>query len=391
MIRKIYNWIKEKIVWLLIGGTVIASVGLVTNIPATVELPPNVQAVHALQENYFRQNGKYLQVLPGNRLPHDETGSVKGRLGQDIDAGYRIDVYEAPDGEQGYSITWKDDDGYHVDSFGSQKSDRDRFIPKIATSTSSVFSGWFASLFTQIAHGAVVQTHTADMDGSTEYFSITDGAQTGLDLTSDFTVEAWVNLDGTNENNVITKNTGAGNQRGYTISFIPTSSLMRIGMSVDGSAFVESDVTVTIGTGSWLHMAWVYDASAGTWEAYLDGASEGTGTGLPTSINDNTSEVAVGSSAGGGGGHLDGRLDDVRVWNDIRTTSEIDTNKDNCFLSTSEAGLVSWWLLNNDETDEHTNGNDLTNNNTVPFQTASLPYACGDPPSTEDYNNSQIW
>jgi len=73
------------------------------------------QDIAGLEAGYFKQSGKYLQILPGNQLPGYETGAVTDKLGAAIRSDARVDVYESAGGA-GYQITFQD--GNTVYSFG---------------------------------------------------------------------------------------------------------------------------------------------------------------------------------------------------------------------------------------------------------------------------------
>lgn len=119
MIKKIYKYIKEKILLFFIGSTVLA---------ATVALQPSaeyssIDEVITAQENYYKQNGKYLQVLSGSKLPHYEQGTVKDKLGKDIPSGVIIDVYEF-EGKRGYQIRYEDETSFYSVATGTEKAFR---------------------------------------------------------------------------------------------------------------------------------------------------------------------------------------------------------------------------------------------------------------------------
>ena len=50
-------------------------------------------------------------------------------------------------------------------------------------------------------------------------------------------------------------------------------------------------------------------------------------------------------------GHIDGVMDDIRIWDDIRTQGEIQAN-DDTQLNGNEANLVAYWMLNNNSEDK---------------------------------------
>lgn len=229
----------------------------------------------------------------------------------------------------------------------------------------------------------VPNTHSIDLEeSSSQYLSITDAAQTGLDITGDMTIEAWIKAETFPAANgtILSKYNSAA--RSYTFVVEDTGGgtrRLRFTISDDGAGTGETTATATTNiagdTGAWHHVAVAYDASAGQAFFYYDGTADGSPTGLKTAIFDGVAPVRIGARDVGGSPaqFFDGLIDEVRVWNDIRTSGEISGNR-NKQLNGSEAGLVAYWRLNNDLTDETTNGNDLTNNNAAVFS-ADVPFS----------------
>lgn len=238
---------------------------------------------------------------------------------------------------------------------------------------------------------AVINTHSTDIElSSSQYWSITDASQTGLGITGDISIECWVNLEQLPSTagsffGLVTK-FDADNVKGRAYQLLITtgdlvnfafnsSNTNQTSVQTTSALFVSGDV------GNWVHLAISADVSAGAAgiTIYKNGTSVAVTTNLDnaTSIQSTTADFGIGSRIKNSGADFffDGKLDDVRVWNDVRTTAEIDDNKDNCDLSVSEAGLVSWWAFNNNALDETSNNNDLTNNNTATFVT-DIPYTC---------------
>src|SRR5580704_19206789 len=85
----------------------------------------------------MQKGGNYLQVLPGDKLPPYETGSVSDNLGADVPTNIRVDVYAAPNGD-GYQITDTDTDGtiYSV-GYGPEAQDRTYIISPPAAPVAS--------------------------------------------------------------------------------------------------------------------------------------------------------------------------------------------------------------------------------------------------------------
>lgn len=77
-----------------------------------------INRIAILQEDYKATNGKYLQILEGNRLPHYETGRILDKFGERLPENVSINVYTTPEGQKGYWLEYKDIDGHYSVGFG---------------------------------------------------------------------------------------------------------------------------------------------------------------------------------------------------------------------------------------------------------------------------------
>jgi hypothetical protein len=161
---------------------------------------------------------------------------------------------------------------------------------------------------------------------------------------------------------IVTKWRAGNNTRSYRMIFLAGNTI-RAAVSSDGSDEDAVDTTDTFtGTSVWQHFAFTWDASASQFEIYVDGAANKSGTGSLTGVHDNASRLGVGGLDQGSDtptSPLDGLIDEVRVWSDIRTGTEISNNFDK-ELTGGETGLVAYYKLNNASTDATSNGNNLT-------------------------------
>ncbi len=105
---------------------------------ATETLAVTAKDIPALEDSYFGQHGKYLQILPGNQLPDYETGTVSQKLGTNIDAGIRVDVYVSPHGH-GYQVTHEENGTIYTVGFGPEAESRTHSypVPTPASATST--------------------------------------------------------------------------------------------------------------------------------------------------------------------------------------------------------------------------------------------------------------
>lgn len=224
-------------------------------------------------------------------------------------------------------------------------------------------------------------THSTDLEtDSSQYWSITDGSQTGLDITGNLTIEAWVKLETDTTGNIVTKFNDDTNNMSYRFQYDAFSSILGLRLSANGSSGTTKSVTWNPTLNTWYHLAAVYNASAGTVDFYENGAQLGTQqSGLPTSIFNGNATFGIGAAiAASPSGFLDGLIDDVRIWNTTRTSSDISSNY-NCAITGGETGLAGYWKFDNNGDDTTGNNNDLTNNNSATFST-NVPFSinCGE-------------
>jgi hypothetical protein len=176
-----------------------------------------------------------------------------------------------------------------------------------------------------VGYGTGKIGNAADFESTnSESLSIDDAAQTGLDLTGDFTFSLWVNFESHNYFGLISKYASAGDKRAYNLETVITAGAiyrLNLAISSDGVTPVEKYVAFAPNLATWYHIAVVYDASAGTADFYINGTAQTQQTGLPTSIYNNDQKFNIGSH--NGGQYMDGLIDEVGIWNRTLSSSEI--------------------------------------------------------------------
>jgi len=219
----------------------------------------------------------------------------------------------------------------------------------------------------------MANTFSLDLElSSSQYAFVADTAP--LSVTGDLTIEAWIKLEQlpttVGATFIIACKFDAVPLRSYFFAVNSSDNKLIFGVSADGTNIPTAISTTALTTGVWYHTAVTYNASAGTCAFYLDGSSDGTGSSLNTSINDNASRFAIGANntASTPIQFFDGLVDEVRVWNDIRTAQEISDNY-LTELAGNESGLVGYWKLNNDYTDSTANAATLTASGSPVFST----------------------
>jgi hypothetical protein len=165
-----------------------------------------------------------------------------------------------------------------------------------------------------------------------------------------------------------------------------TTYQLRLWISSNGTVQEILARTCGLTIGIWKHVAVNWTAASHLAEFFLNGNSLGTSSGAYTSISDNASSFVVGSQDTDLGSYYNGKMDEIRLWNIIRSASDIYKNKD-VQISGSTTGLVAYYQLNNSWADLTANANDLTPTNSPTF-TTDTPFLS---PSTRlDIDLSQV-
>lgn len=222
-------------------------------------------------------------------------------------------------------------------------------------------------------------TGSADIEASIkECFSIPDSLQQALDITGDITIEAWIKLEsapGVNTSyTIVSKYKQTGNNRSFQFFYYTDSSNSNyIGFyaSPDGSAVSTwLDPVIPFTVNVWYHVAATLDVSEKTAKIYINSALHNTNTNHASSIFNSTAPLEIGAGGDGPNGFFDGKIDEVRTWNVVRSAQEIAANYQN-ELTPPIAGLVGYWPMNYSLNDLSTNFNNLSSGGTysidVPF------------------------
>jgi hypothetical protein len=145
-------------------------------------------------------------------------------------------------------------------------------------------------------------------------------------VTDDFTVTMWVKTTDTaggagaqwwSGKGLVDGEIGGGGADWGT-SIVNGKFALGIG-STSGDTTVASSVNINDGT--WHHLAATRSNTSGAMKVYVDGVLSGSGTG-PTGSRTWPTMLRIGGLQTGGN-YLNGTLDDVRLYDGIRTTNEI--------------------------------------------------------------------
>ncbi|UCE19141.1 MAG: T9SS type A sorting domain-containing protein [Gemmatimonadota bacterium] len=187
-----------------------------------------------------------------------------------------------------------------------------------------------------------------------------------LNFTHVVTIETWIKPLGWGQFQGIHNGT-------FIDKGVYSLSVVRQGTVLNGSSLVfqvvhESGAVSysctpenSLNIGEWQHVAVMYE-SAGEVEIFINGEKQPITQLVFPSNNLTESEFIIGGSANYGTAY-NGIIDEVRLWNIVRTSDEIRTHWDS-YLTGYEPGLVGYWQMNEGSggstVDCSGNGNDGT-------------------------------
>ena len=142
-----------------------------------------------------------------------------------------------------------------------------------------------------------------------------------------------------------------------------------------GWNWIDADFVVPEGT--WAHLAFTYSANAQTFQLFANGmlVFSRAGTGEIGDVYETHNYFKIGARREGVRQFFDGVIDEVRVWNIVRTEAEIQATM-NTSLQGNELGLVGYWNFDNgtaNDLSDHGNHGTLRGNAAIAPSTDSPP------------------
>lgn len=240
----------------------------------------------------------------------------------------------------GASLKW------YTDQFGDNYS-ATGFTPSTATiGTTSYFvaqadASGCESLRSEIVVTVVPNTPATHLsfDGVNDVVNLGTTTSSLLNNSNFLTVEAWIKVP-----NVVGTKTIVGNHVGwggtqFNLRVINNTLNAFLG---DGYYGVSS-AAGTITANTWTHVSMVYDDT--TLKIYINGVEAGS-TSVPSgySLANTSPQTFIGNSVFGGE-IFQGDIDEVRIWNIVKTVEQLNGSK-NCELQDAEPGLLAYYKFN---------------------------------------------
>ena len=215
----------------------------------------------------------------------------------------------------------------------------------------------------------------AQFNGSGQYFSVYDNPVIDFG-TSDFTVEAWINLNGSQNDytGIVSKGDNGSPMTGYQLTIIGNNLSAQLG---DGTNTFSLTGITSLNDGNWHYVALIVNHTTDNANLYVDGSGTPDATTSITGIGSitNTDEEYIGADQSLSN-FLNGNMDEVRIW-DVARDAYI-SSAWNTQVLTNAMGLVSYYKLddccNNGASDATINNLYANNiNNSIDFTQSTAP------------------
>ena len=265
------------------------------------------------------------------------------------------------------------------DAYNPNKTMSDVLIESSASGNHDFIRVTYSSLsdMTSGSSGTIVSTglgstgvgtgsinYALDLDGTNDYVDCGNEA-----LGGSISVECWVKPAqiATDWVGFVCKNEDKASGEGvFWLGQHSTDGKVRFGVYLNGTSesYIDTDGAV-ISNGSWYHVAATYDGNYQ--KIYINGTMVKTSSDLATVLPSGTSNYYIGLSTAA---YFAGRIDEVRIWNDVRTAAEIADNKDD-ELAGNESGLVAYYKMSDGTGTNLTDNSSNSYNGTLTNMTTS--------------------
>lgn len=154
---------------------------------------------------------------------------------------------------------------------------------------------------------------------SSNYFSITDASQSGLDFSGDMSISLWFKPSSnvTSEQGCICKYINAG-QKAYRLYF--DNGVINFQTSSDGTTGAQAQGTQSMSSGTWYHI--VITKSGTTCVMYVNGSPISVSGSVSSTIKNGTDNFYIGTRVASGD-FANGVVDEIGMWSKTLDSTEV--------------------------------------------------------------------
>jgi len=206
-------------------------------------------------------------------------------------------------------------------------------------------------------------------DGSNDLLRVADAPQLNFGNKTGFSIESWLQLDGSQPDGtgLLSKGAGGSAWSGYQLILHQDKIAAEIGDGAVSFGVADGLIgTSSLNDGQWHHVALSVDRASATAALYLDGRLEVELSNAALGVDpDNAAALQVGVDRSGSR-FFKGRIDEVRLWDGVRSRDEIRAAVSRIIDPLNEPHLAAYFHL-----DEGDVGLDNSAFTTAPERTAN--------------------
>ncbi|PIB30054.1 hypothetical protein BFP78_13355 [Gaetbulibacter sp. 5U11] len=180
-----------------------------------------------------------------------------------------------------------------------------------------------------------INVYVGDSATHLNFDGVDDFIDCGNILPESYTKEAWISIDAINQTSNIISGSDSSGQNAF---WVP-NGVLSAGHNGFWNAVEDSNV---LSLNTWYHVVVSYDYATQTLKLYKDGILIDSNNNVPAPNNGN--DIHIGSYDDANN-LFNGSIDEVRIWNVVRTEEQINGSK-NCELQGDEAGLIAYYQFN---------------------------------------------
>ena len=226
------------------------------------------------------------------------------------------------------------------------------------------FLGIYNSIFSQILpsnFGIHKKKNTAStnyalsFDGSNDYITTNGGT-----ISTAWSVEVWFKKASNKSTHNLTNNANSNNSGTWSLRLAQWNNIYKVGITKYGvKDYYINDSKANLEINKWEHVAWTYENNLVT--VYINGENLGTTFTRGPLAN---GAILYWNIIGKSSNSIGGEIDELRIWNDVRTSSEIN---DKMFISLegNESNLVAYYMMSNQSGSSLTDNSSNSNTGTI--------------------------
>ncbi len=204
---------------------------------------------------------------------------------------------------------------------------------------------------------AVDREHYITFDGTNDHIELTGESTFDFNNGDTFAVEFWFRPDRVTGTQVLVGK-GDNNMDPANFRIILNGSTIEFATKNDTAGYTTASSAISVVAGRWYHVAAVFDGSVRRLYVNGDSTTLGGTSASHTTLATNNNNVTIGASRDGSLA-FQGAIDDVRIWDDVRSQAQIKANMSST-LTGAESGLLA--LIKNEDAAASTTAIDSAGN-----------------------------